>query len=251
MSAAAVELEEAHAAKTVTTDVLLAVEAVTNTQAFITVEQELNHVADQIAKVESALERLVTEGPVGFIEEMTRDEKRDLQHQIEVLEGLIKESKELEEELRMAETTLEETRGRLSREQEEARRRIAKLEADIKLRPFEEDYRTKQQDFDRFKAHADLLIAALETARDVVDIWGIAAQKVIRFVERGMPRIKEIKVRASSKALAAHEPLRLEITASWLGEDYVCHVEWAPEEDAHVLYRSAATKLVEFGGSQD
>ena len=96
MSEAAVGLEQAHASKAVDAELRHAAHAIMNTDAFKTVEREINNAVFEIERFERALEGLVTKGPMAYIEEMTHDERVDRDRQIKLLERLTVASEELE-----------------------------------------------------------------------------------------------------------------------------------------------------------
>lgn len=247
LTEATLGLEKAHADKALNAEFRHAAHAIMNTEAFKTVENEINNAYSEISRFERALEKLVDQGPMAYIEELSKDEKRDLEREIELLDDLMAASKQLEEELRAAKDALDETSGRLSPEQEAARGRIADLEAEIERKPFEHDYRNKQQDFDRIKTQADALLRTLEDVKGGIRVGADVVRQVTNLFRKGIPEIKEIKVSASSAALANHEPLTFKITVGWMGDYHVCQVEWVPSQDAHVLYSDAARKVVELG----
>ncbi|KAI1087089.1 hypothetical protein F5B19DRAFT_486997 [Rostrohypoxylon terebratum] len=244
LTEATLGLEQAHASKVAEAEILHALKAITNSDAFKTVEREINNAAFEIGRFERALEKLVTQGPSAYIEEMVRDERRDLDRQIKLLSDLMDASKILEEELRKAKNALDKGQGRLSPKQEEARKHIAELESELKLKPFEEDYRNKKQDYDKIKSQADSLLVTLEDIKKGIHVGADIVRQVTKLVAKGLPDIKNIKGRVSSNALAKHEPLMFEITVSWMGQDHLCCVEWAPNQDAHELYNGAAKKVV-------
>lgn len=244
MSEAAAGLEQAHASKAIDAELRHAAFAIMNTEPFIAAERGINNAAFEIDRFERAVGELVTKGPMGYIEEMTHDERRDLDRAITLLNDLMEASRALEEELQAAKSALDEGRSRLSPQQEEARKNIADLEAELELKPFEEDYRNKQQDYDMIKTQADALIATLEDVKKGVHVGTDVVRQVTKLVAKGTPEIKEIKVKASSDALAKNEPLTFDITVSWMNEEHACHVEWSPNQDAHVLYNKAAKIVV-------
>jgi hypothetical protein len=243
LSEAALGLEEAHAAKAVDAAARVTGCAITNSPAFRAVEQEINNASFEIGRFEQAMEGLVSKGPMGYIEVMIHDEREDVQRQINLLERLMADSKNLEEELEAAKSALDEGRGRLNPEQEEARKRIAELEAEIKLKPFEEAYRHKKRNYDAIKMQADTLLATLEDVRQDMKVEADIVRQVTRLMMKGIPQIKDIEVKASSDMLARHEPLTFDITVIWMNQEHGCQVKWAPGQDAHLLYREAAKKI--------
>ncbi|KAK4165649.1 hypothetical protein QBC43DRAFT_287820 [Cladorrhinum sp. PSN259] len=54
------------------------------------------------------------------------------------------------------------------------------LEAEIKLKPFEEDYRNKKQDYDRINTQANALLVALEDVKLGIDIGGDIVRQVTK-----------------------------------------------------------------------
>ncbi|GAP86904.1 hypothetical protein SAMD00023353_2400470 [Rosellinia necatrix] len=237
-------LEQAHGSKIAETEILHAVEAVTSSDEFKTVEHGINDAAYEVSRFGRALDGLIAKGPMGYIEEMTHDDRVELDRQISLCDKLMALSRELEEELRTARKALEDEKGRLRPEQEEARKRIVRLEAEIKLKPFEEAYKNKQQDYERIKIMADALVDQLEDIEKGINVGADVLRQVTKVVMEGLPDIREIHVKASSDALVKHEPLLFSVTVRWMGQDHTCRVEWAPNQDAHELYESAAKSVV-------
>ena len=180
---------------------------------------------------------------MGYIEEMTRDERRDLQRQIDVIKDLEEKSQELSRQLEAAKKALEETKGRLSPEQEEARKRIVDLEEEIKLAPWEAEYRNKQEDYERIRLLAEGLVQTLEEIKKGIHAGTDLVRQVVEFM-KFIPEIRSVTVRASSQTLAYHAPLMFEMAISWRDELHTVHVEWTPNQGAPELYSSAAKKLV-------
>lgn len=243
LSEATAGLEQAHVSKAADAELRHAAHAIMNLEEFKEVEREINNAIFEVSRWERALEELVAQGPMAYIEEMTRYERDDLDRQIESLNDLIKASENLEAELKDAKNALDKERGRLSPRQEEARKRIAGLEAEIKLKPFENDYRNKKQDFDKIQTQVNALLKTLEDIRRGVNVGADVLRQVTKLIKMGMPEIKEIRVKASSEGLAKHDPLMFEITVMWMEKKYTCRIKWAPSQDAHDLYSEAAKKV--------
>ncbi|KAH6949543.1 hypothetical protein DER45DRAFT_620115 [Fusarium avenaceum] len=85
LTEATIGLKQAHASKNIAAGILHAAEAITSSPAFRAIEDGINTAID--------------EGPMGYIEEMSRDEKRDLQRQIDRLEELENDSRDLQRNL--------------------------------------------------------------------------------------------------------------------------------------------------------
>ena len=243
LSEATIGLEQAHANKAAQAELIHAAEAIMDSDEFKAVERGINNAVYEVSRFERALEKLVAQGPMAYLEEMTYDERVEVDRQIKLLDELIDASTKLQTELEEAKDALDEKKGRLSPQQEEARKRIANLEAEIKLKPFEEDYRNKKQDFDKLQTQADALLQTLEDIKGGVNIGADVLRQVTKLVIEGIPQIKEIRVKASSEVLVKHDPLMFEITVTWMKQDHECHVEWAPSQDAHDLYSNAAKKV--------
>lgn len=186
---------------------------------------------------------MITQGFEGFAEAILRDERREVDRQIELIDELLQASRKLQKELEKAKAALEETKGRLSPQQKEARKRIVDLEAEIRLKPFDHAYRAKKEDYDKLCVVADMLISTLEQIRKGINVGADVLRQVTKLVMQGIPQIKEIRVKASSEMLVKYEPLLFEITVTWLGKDHTCHVEWAPNQDAQALYGNAAKNI--------
>lgn len=122
MSEATAGLEQAHGNKAIEAELLHAAEAITTSPEFMAVEREIKHAVDEAAKFGRALSELWDKGPMGYIEDMSRDEERDLQRQIDLLRDLGRDSRKRQENLEKAKRDLEQTKGRLSPAQEKARK---------------------------------------------------------------------------------------------------------------------------------
>ncbi|KAH7310920.1 hypothetical protein B0I35DRAFT_439890 [Stachybotrys elegans] len=243
LAEAAVGLEQAHASKAIEAEILHVIEVITNSDEFKTVENGINNAIDEASRFGRALQELVDKGPMAYIEEMSRDEKRDLQRQINLLQSLENDSRELQSQLAAAERALKETRGRLSPKQEAARKNIVDLEAAIKLKPWEAEYRNKKADFDRIKTQADGLLQTLDDIKKGISVGEDLIRQAVKFLEF-IPEIQSIHVTASSEILVNNAPLTFGISVKWHGEIHMCYVEWSPNQDAHELYSNAARKMV-------
>lgn len=243
LTEAIVGLEQAHASKAIEAEILHAAEVITNSDEFKTVENGINNAIDEASRFGRALQKLVDKGPMAYIEEMSRDEKRDLQRQIDLLRSLEADSRELQSQLPTAERALKEMRGRLSPKQEAARKNIVDLEAAIKLKPWEAEYRNKKADFDRIKTQANGLLQTLDDIKKGVSVGEDLIRQAVKFLEF-IPEIQSIHVTASSEILVKNAPLTFGISVKWLGEIHMCYVERSPNQDAHELYSNAARKMV-------
>ncbi|KAL3247338.1 hypothetical protein ABHI18_012444 [Aspergillus niger] len=244
LSEATLGLEQAHASKAVETEVRHATEAIINSDEFRAVESGINNAIFEMERFDRALGKLFDQGPMGYIEEMAHDEREDLARQIALYDKLVQESRKLELALIAARDALEAEKGRLKPKQEAARLRIAVLEMEIKLRPFESDYQAKKQEFDRVKTQADALRSTLDDIKKGVHVGADVVRQVTRMVQAGIPEIKNIDVKASSDTIAQNRPITFDITVKWLEQDHTCCVEWSPNQEAHELYGSAAKRIV-------
>ncbi|KAM0514405.1 hypothetical protein ACHAPE_006698 [Trichoderma viride] len=243
LTEATVGLEQAHASKAIEAEILHAAEVITNSDEFKTVENGINNAIDEASRFGRALQELVDKGPMAYIEEMSRDEKRDLQRHIDLLRSLEADSRELQSQFAAAERALKETRGRLSPKQEAARKNIVDLEAAIKLKPWEAEYRNKKADFDRIKTQADGLLQTLDDIKKGISVGEDLIRQAVKFLEF-IPEIQSIHVTASSEILVKNAPLTFGISVKWLGEIHICYIEWSPNQDAYELYSNAARKIV-------
>lgn len=243
LTEATLGLEQAHASKIIEVEILHAAEAITNSQEFKSVERGINDAIDEVARFGRALQELTDKGVMGYIEEMSRDEKRDLQRQIDLLRSLEADSRKLQRQLEAAERALKNTRGRLSPKQEAARKKIVDLEADIKLKPWETEYKNKKADFDMIQTQADGLLKTLDDIKKGISVGEDIIRQTVKFLEF-IPEIQSIHVAASSDILVKNVPLTFGISVKWLGEIHMCYVEWAPTQDAHELYSNAAKAMV-------
>lgn len=244
MSEATIGLEQAHASKAVEAELHHVAESIINSDEFRAVECGIKDAIYEVSRFELALEKLVTQGPIGYIEEMTYDERAELDRQISLYNELVRDSKRLEAALIAAKNALEAEKGRLRPEQEAARERIAELEAEIELKPFEKDYENKKQDFDKIKTQADALLSTLEDIKKGIHVGADVLRQVTKMLMEGIPEIRDIYVETSSDALAENKPIIFSITVWWLGQNHTCRVEWSPNQEAHELYSNAAEKVV-------
>lgn len=241
---AAAALEDAHVNKAIEAELHHFAESIVRSKEFQDIERGINDALFEVSRFGSALEKLVTDGPMGYIEETTRDERANLKQQINLYDQLVRDCKKLERALIDAKKALEAEKSRLKPEQEEARVRIAELEAEIKLKPFEKEYEMKKQDFDRIKTQADALISTLEDIKASVEIGADVLWQVSKIIMEGIPEITDIYVEASSDAIAENKPMTFSITARWLGQDHICRVDWSPNQGVQELYGRAAEKVV-------
>ncbi|OCL00817.1 uncharacterized protein K441DRAFT_710237, partial [Cenococcum geophilum 1.58] len=201
----------------------------------------------ELEKFGKALERLTTQGPGGYIDEILKDEKRDLQDQIQTLNDLDAKSKELEKVLKRARDLLNKNKGRLTTAEENAQSRITKLEQEIELKPFENAYRNKKRDHDNVAAQIQTIQETLMDTKASIKGGTEITKQVVETLKDELPRVTKILVKASTKVFVDDKPLIFEITAKWKGETGVCRVEWVPGSKPSELYREVASKLVTRG----
>jgi vacuolar-type H+-ATPase subunit H len=85
--------------------------------AFRRIEEAINEAARKFDQFGRALDGLINRGPMTWIEEMSKDEKEDLNRQIRLLEELMRRSQELKDAMKEAKRALEKTEERLTPKQ--------------------------------------------------------------------------------------------------------------------------------------
>ncbi|KAI1812808.1 hypothetical protein GGS20DRAFT_518042 [Poronia punctata] len=250
VGAAEVALEGVRAEKAITNEAFLGLQGILNSAAFQAVQQDIKEAAAKVEQFGHAVNNLTTQGPMGFIEEMAKNEKADLAEQIELYNTLLKKSQMIETELKEAKHALDSKTAWLLPQQRELLGNIAQLKEDIKLEPFAEKYANKKKDYDKIKTQADGLLNTLNDIEAGVDLGADIVSQAIKLVRIGVPEITRIHVSASSATLANNEALMFSITVSWLGTDHLCNVEWAPTQEVHELYKGAAQSIAKIAKTE-
>ncbi|ODM15144.1 hypothetical protein SI65_09383 [Aspergillus cristatus] len=149
-------------------------------------------------KIEYGINDAVREINNGYIQEMSRDERAELDRQIRQLNELREKSKELEANLRMAIDALEKSKGRITNQEREVQTRILTLEKEIELKPFEDAYRNKKNDHDTVAAQVQVIQQTLKDIGNGVNAETKAAKQVVEALKKATPRITLIVVKAST-----------------------------------------------------
>ncbi|VTT59074.1 unnamed protein product [Fusarium fujikuroi] len=247
LTEAAAGLEIAHARRDADAIVRLAAQAVFYIPAFRNIEKSIDEVVRKIDQFGRALDGLVNRGLGAYIEEMLKDEREDLNRQIRLLDALMEKSKELEAAYEEAKRDVEKTVQRLSPKQEAARKRIAEIQAEIKMLPALHEYMNKKQDYENIEIQVNDLNATLENIQRIMKEVSQISKDVLNTLKKGIPRVTKIIVRASNRSFADDKPLMFEIHAVWMDIQEIFCVEWAPNQSISVLYSQAAEKLATWG----
>lgn len=220
-----------------------------NTQAFKDIEYGINDAGRHIEQFGRALERLTSEGLYGYIHELSKDERRDIDRQIEILNELTAKSEELERNLEIAKKALDTRSREVSAEEKAAQDRIAVLDGEIKMLPMRKEYQNKKRDHDNVVAQMNGILSTLKDIKNGVRIGASSAKAIVDTLKKGVPRITHIIVRASNDTLKDNEPLLFEIHTEWLDKPGVFSISWSPNQDPSELYKLASNKLLT--GSED
>ncbi|KAF5684634.1 hypothetical protein FDENT_6639 [Fusarium denticulatum] len=247
LTEATLGLEEAHARKAIDAELRHAGKAIMDLPAFRSIEAAINEAARKIDQFGRAIDGLVNRGLGAYLDEMLKDEREDLNRQIRLLDALMKESEKLEAAYKEAKKDLEKTEQRLSPKQEAARKKIAKIQAEIKMLPARHEYMNKKKDYETMEIQVNDLVATLNDIQRVMKEVKQISQDVLNTLEKGIPRVTKIIVRASNRAFAEDKPLMFEIQAVWMDKQDTFRVEWAPNQGISVLYSQAAEKLATWG----
>lgn len=180
------------------------------------------------------------------MEEMSRDEQAELDRQIQQLVELQKISKVLEDNLLAAIDALNENKGRVTSAETAIQTRIIKLQEEIKLKPFEDAYRNKVNDYDRVAGQIQVIVQTLKNIRSGIDANTKAAQQVVEALKKATPRITLIVVKASTEVFAKNEPLLFSVDVEWIGETKKYEVTWSPGSRPADLFKDVADKVVGF-----
>jgi hypothetical protein len=145
--------------------------------------------------------------------------------------------------LKKAKEALGETEQRLTPEQEAATKKIAELQAEMKMLHARHEYMNKKKDYETMEIQVNDLIATLNDFQGVLKEVSQIRKDVVNTLKKGIPRVTKIIVRASNRAFEEDKPLMFEIQAVWMEKQGTFHVEWAPNPGISVLYSQAAEKL--------
>ncbi|XHG01805.1 hypothetical protein AWENTII_005176 [Aspergillus wentii] len=208
------------------------------------VEKDITEAVEKIKNIGAGIDALKSQGVYGFIQAMSRDEKAELNRQIQLLNDLEAEGQKLEDELIKARNKLEKNRGRITADQIAAQRSIAQLQAEIKLKPFESDLRAKQVEFANIKAKINTLQRTLDDVDKGVDKTTHVSEEIVGALKKGVPRVTMIDVQANTDVFIENKPLVFTLYVDWLGKQNKHEVDWAPGVDAADLYKRAADMII-------
>ncbi|KAF5603308.1 hypothetical protein FPCIR_1504 [Fusarium pseudocircinatum] len=251
LTEATLGLEEAHARKAVDAELRHAGKAIMDLPAFRSIEAAINEAARKIDQFGRAIDGLINRGLGAYLDEMLKDEKEDLNRQIRLLDALMKKSEELERAYKEAKEALDKTEQRLTPKQEAARKKIAKLQAEIKMLPARHEYMNKKKDYEIMEIQVNDLVATLNDIQRVMKDVSQISKDVVNTLKKGIPRVTKIIVRASNRVFAEGKPLMFEIQAVWMDQEETFRIEWAPDQGISVLYSQAAEKLATWGHEDD
>ena len=212
--------------------------------AFVEIEHGIRDATEKVAQFGRALDRLTSEGLYGYLHELSKDEKRDLDRQIKVLEALQEKSKELEKALRTARDELQRNKGILTKKQRDAQSQIIQLEEDIKLEPFKQKYERMKEDHDNIVGQIKVIQGTLRDVKSKVKVGADSAKRIVEKMEKGLPRVTKIYVKASTEVFAKDEPLIFEVWATYDGNTDKYRVEWKPGKSVSDFYQEVAHKLL-------
>ncbi|KAF5230728.1 hypothetical protein FANTH_13720 [Fusarium anthophilum] len=247
LTEATLGLEEAHARKAADAELRHAGKAIMDLPAFRSIEAAINEAARKIDQFGRAIDGLLNRGLGAYLDEMLKDEKEDLNRQIRLLEALMRKSEELEAAYKQAKKDLEKTEQRLSPKQEAARKKIAEIQAEIKMLPARHEYMNKKKDYETMEIQVNDLIATLNDIQRVMKEVSQISKDVVNTLKNGIPRVTKIIVRASNRVFVEDKPLMFEIQAVWMDQQGTFRIEWAPNQGISVLYSQAAEKLATWG----
>ena len=239
-------MEQIKARRDANNEILKAAREITSSPAFRQIESGINDAIREVNKFSRALDSLTTKGVYGYMEEMSRDEQAELDRQIQQLVELQKISKVLEDNLLAAIDALNENKGRVTSAETAIQTRIIKLQEEIKLKPFEDAYRNKVNDYDRVAGQIQVIVQTLKNIRSGIDANTKAAQQVVEALKKATPRITLIVVKASTEVFAKNEPLLFSVDVEWIGETKKYEVTWSPGSRPADLFKDVADKVVGF-----
>lgn len=217
-----------------------------NTPVFKQIESGINDAIREIDRFGKALDSLTRNGVYGYIEEMSKDERKELDLQIDQLKELLEESRELEANLQKAINALDENKGKITDDQRKVQSRILQLEQEIKLKPFEDAYRNKKNDYDRVVGQIKVIEQTLKDIANGIEAQVKAAQNVVKALKKATPRITLIVVKASTEVFAKNEPLVFSVDVEWIGKTETYEVTWTPGSSPADLYKDVADKVIGF-----
>lgn len=239
-------MEQIKARRDVNNEILKAAREIARSPAFRQIESSINDAVREVNKFGKALDSLTRNGVYGYIQEMSRDERAEVDRQIQQLDELRRKSMELEANLEAAIDALNKNKGRITSAERAVQTRILTLEEEIKLKPFEDAYRNKKNDHDRVAAQIQVIQQTLKDIRNGIDAHTKAAKHVVEALKKATPRITLIVVKASTEVFAKNEPLVFSVDVEWIGETTRYEVTWSPGSRPADLYKDVADKVVGF-----
>lgn len=182
LTEATLGLEQAHASKTIAAEILHAAEAITSSPAFRPIEDGINTAIDEVSKVEHLLKR----APWAIL-------RRCLVMRSAIYSGRLIAWKSwrmtagiCRGTLKRRSKDLEDTKGRVSLVQEEARKHITCLKAAIKLKPWETELRNKRADFNSINTRVQGLLQTLDNIKEGVKVGDNLIRQVVKFMEKAL-----------------------------------------------------------------
>lgn len=219
--------------------------AALHTPAFREIEKSIQDAQIEITRFGKAVERLSThEGLYGYIHEMSKNEKKDLDFHIQTLHSLEAKSRELENALTQARDMLNKNRGRLTTAERNTQRKIIQLEQEILLKPFEDLYRNMKMKHENVAIQIQTIQAIMKVVKAQIKDGTEFTKQAVEMLKRELPRVTKIYVKASTNVFVNNTPLIFEITAVWGGKTSVYRVEWVPASEPFNLYKEIARILV-------
>ncbi|KAF4973360.1 hypothetical protein FSARC_338 [Fusarium sarcochroum] len=243
---ATIGLEEAHVHKIAEAEFLKAGREILNSKAFQFVGQAINCAAGEIVSVIQELEDLILQGMPNIARMMSEERKRIVDDYINKLDELIRKSEELEEVLIQAKKALDDSNGRLGPEFEESGERIAKLEFEMDTLPAKYALKAAERRYNLDRLTVDLQISNLRNKEVTIRAVMQFSRDILAALKKGVPRVTQILVRASTDVLAKNKPLVFEIQAEWFGKKGTFRIQWAPNQSPETLYREAAMRLAKW-----
>ncbi|KAE8165389.1 hypothetical protein BDV40DRAFT_297418 [Aspergillus tamarii] len=222
---ASAELERAKSQRDFYATTMNAAKDLMNTSAFKEVENAITQASNEITNFSRTVDALNRKGVIGYVQEMSRDEEAERDRQIQLLTELETESRRLAAPLTKAKTELEKNRGRITAAQRKEQSAIARLEEEIKLKPFDTELRAKQIEHANVNAQVQSIQQTLKDIRNGIDAGTQAAQHT-----------------ASTEIFVKNEPLDFSCDIGWLGEKSNLQVTWALGMNPADLYKDIADK---------
>ncbi|KAK5988837.1 hypothetical protein PT974_10331 [Cladobotryum mycophilum] len=211
--------------------------------AFKEFESGIQDASEKMVQFGNALTALESRGLSGYLEEMCKNDRKELQNYINTIRKLEAKSKELEGVLRAALAELEKNQGRLSRAEKEAQDKIAVLERDMKVMPFEDAYKSQKRKYEGITTQIRMAQEALKDLKNEVKAGTESAKAIVNELKNGIPRVTRILVIANTEMFTKKEPLVFEMDVEWAGKTTTQSFKWVPDDDAIQWYKDVA-KLV-------